>query len=236
MHYWNRDNFESLAALATELASDPRLVELARYCELREQGLRDRAFAALELFISSALSSHVDTQRELALRVLAAHAATPHAHQFMTHPLQSGFLGPVLERWAATEPRAAAPAAALGLLRDDARLLGRALELDPSNDRVRARLVSQLLRYVDHATHHLVESKLIGTTEEALTALDDAERHIRAAATPARMQELAHEVSVYRSLLHDWSEYLREPAGTFPEWCAQRGRPYRWPSIVYYDR
>ena len=234
MHYWNRDNFEGLAQLAEELRSNARLHELARYCELREQGLRGEAFEALDRFLDVTLSSAVDVQREVALLVLGAHARIAAAHQFLSHPLRQRLLDPVLKAWQASEPDAATPVAELGLLHRDAELLERALDLAPSDDRVRACLVSILLGDVEYATHHLVEGKLIGTFEEACATLDQAERHIQTAADPTSMKGFATEVAEHRSLLRDWSAYQQNPTGTFPEWCRERGRAHRWYSIVYY--
>lgn len=236
MHYWNRDNFKGLADLAIELATDPRLADLARYCELREQGLRSEAFAALDRFLVTALTSDAATQRDLVLRILDAHSRTPEAHQFLAHPLQHRLVEPVLTAWSEAEPKAATPVVELALLRGDYPMLDRALRIRPTDDRVRTRLVSKLISDLDYATHHLVEGRLIGTTEDAMDTLVEAEQFLRAAAEPAGMQRLADEVAEFRQLLTDWAEYRQNPTGSFPEYCKARGRTYRWWSIVYYDR
>jgi hypothetical protein len=38
----------------------------------------------------------------------------------------------------------------------------------------------------------------------------------------------------YDALLLDWEAYSATRDGTFPQWCADRGRTYRWPRIYYY--
>ncbi len=234
MHYWNRDNFEGLAELAEQLHRDPRLHDLARYCELREAGRRSDALEALDRFLTAALSSTVEVQRELVLLVLGAHGRIAEAHQFLSHPLRQRLLEPVLEAWCAAEPHNATPIGELGLLHRNADLLERALELNTSDDRVRACLVSILVGQVEYATHHLGEGKLIGTFEVACATLGRAERLIETASNPGSMTGLAAEVAEHRDLLDDWNHYRQDPLGTFPEWCRERGKAHRWWSIVYY--
>jgi len=54
MHYWNRNNFEGLAAIADELRGDPQLGPMGRYCELRAEGLRKRALTVARDFVRTA--------------------------------------------------------------------------------------------------------------------------------------------------------------------------------------
>ena len=235
VHYWNRDNFEGLAQLADALRGDARLDDLARYCELRERGLRTEAFEALNRFLDAALASTLEARREIVLRVLGAHARTATAHQFLSRPLRQRLLEPVLKSWCESEPGSVTPVAELGLLQRDPELLERALHMERSHDRARACLVSILLGQVDYATHHLVEGRLIGTLENACSLLEAAERHLGAAADATSMSGLAAEAAEIRGLLDDWKAYQENPSGTFPEWCQQRSRAHRWWTVVYHD-
>lgn len=225
MHYWNRANFEGLADLARALRADPRLEQLASYCELRERGLRREAFGALERFLEGATALSAEEQREVVLVVLAAHARTPDAHQFLSQPLTKRFVEPVLERWSQDCPEDPVPLAELALLLRDQALLERALELEPRDARVRACLASLLLGRVEFATHHLVEGLFIGDPAESAELLDRVEVLTGGASA---------EVAELRRLLADWTEYRAAPAGTFPEWCRARGREHRWWSVYYY--
>ena len=92
------------------------------------------------------------------------------------------------------------------------------------------------MRYVEFATHNLVEGRLVGTIADAYSALDEAERYARAAVDPGPLRDLVSQIGVYRQLLTDWHEWKSEAKGAFPDWCRERGRPYSWPTIVYYDR
>lgn len=235
MYHWNQSNFEGLAQLAAQLRTDSRLNELARYCELRETGLRREAFQALDNFLAAALSSTIEEQRELAIHVLGAHARITAAHQFLSHPLKERFLVPVLNAWCMAEPRNPIPFGELGVLQRDADTLRQALEFAPANDRVRRCLTALVLGYVDFATHHLAESILIGPFEDACGALDLAESYISSATHPSSLEDLKTAVKEYRDLLGDWDQYRQNPAGTFPQWCTERGRLHRWSNIYYYQ-
>jgi hypothetical protein len=100
-YYWNQKNFEGLTSLSLELRTDSRLERLARYCDLREKGLRRQALAQLRAFIEQTWSWDVTTRREAAIRILDAHWKMPQAHWFLTEPLRKQFLERVLEEWRA---------------------------------------------------------------------------------------------------------------------------------------
>jgi hypothetical protein len=208
---------------------------LARYCELRERGLRREAFAALQGFLGSTAALEPGAQRQLVLRVLAAHARAPEAHQFLSQPLLAGLVEPVLRAWCAEQPSDPVPAAALGLLLGERELLERALALEPADDRVRARLVSQLLGEVDFATHHLSESSFIGEPAAAAAVLEAAESLMQGAADAAHFDALRSELAELRRLLRDWAEYSACPEGSFPDWCRARGRAHRWWTAYCYE-
>lgn len=235
MYYWNKENFEGLLDLARELGETPALAGLARYCVLREQGLRKQALRRLSEFLVQASTWALESARRHVLRILAADARTREVHQFMTHPLLTELIYPVLERWRLEQPTAIEPLRWLGLLRLDASALEEALELDPSDVPVRGRLINMALRDADYSTHHLSESILLLTVEETRASIAAARALIASAPDARAFDYLAAEADEYASLVHDWEAYIQARAGTFPEWCAQRGRRYAWPTIIYYD-
>jgi hypothetical protein len=233
--FWGKDNFEGLKTLSAAFRSEPRLKPLARYCDLREKGIRRQAFAELDIFLTNTVAWDPATQRSVALQVLEAHWATPKAHQFMSEPLWKRFIVPVLERWRKDDPENPVPLSYLALVRHDEELLKDALRQDPRNDRVRASLAWKLIRFVDYATHHLVEGGFIGKEADAAAALAEADEVLKGAPDPAMFQSLKGEVERLRTLLADWDEYRAAPSGDFPEWCRQRNRSHRWWHIAYYD-
>ncbi len=236
LHCRDCSNFEGLTELAADLRSDPLLAGLVRYCELREQGLRADAFAVLERFITDALSCDDQVQRALVLRILKAQARMAEVHQFLSYPLRRRLVEHVLANWSEADPRDTIPVVELALLRQDPPLLDRALQMCPSDDRVRACLVSYLVERVDFATHHLNESKFLGSVADAVASLDQAEHHISNAVDPSGMIRLSERVAELRALLSNWTDYQRSPEGTFPEWCQARGHKHGWWNVYYYER
>jgi hypothetical protein len=235
-HYWNRDNFEGLTSLTLELRTDSRLESLARYCDLREKGLRRQALAVVRAFIEQARSWDVTARREAATRILNAHWRVPQAHWFLTEPLRKQFLARVLEEWRAAEPENPVPTRYLALLCCDRKLLYDALGMNPKDDQVRVMIAAQLIRFVNYATHHLVEGLFIGDEAEVEAALAEAAAVLKEVSDPSSAQPLNDEEQSLSALLADWREYRYAPQGSFPEWCYQRNRNHRWWSIFYYDQ
>jgi hypothetical protein len=235
-YYWNRENFEGLTSLSLELRTDSRLESLARYCDLREKGLRRQALAELRTFIGQTRSWDVTARREAATRILDAHWKMPRAHWFLTEPLRKQFLEYVLEEWRAVEPENPVPTRYLALLCHDRKLLYDALAMNPKDDQIRAMIAAQLIKFVDYATHHLVEGVFIGDEAEAEAALEEAAGVLKEVSDPSLVQPLNDEAQSLSALLADWREYRDAPRGGFPEWCYRRNRTHRWWSIVYYDQ
>jgi hypothetical protein len=235
-YYWNRENFEGLTSLSLELRTDSRLESLARYCDLREKGLRRQGLTELRAFIEQARSWDVTARREAATRILDAHWKMPQAHWFLTEPLRKQFLERVLEEWRAVEPDNPVPTRYLALLCHDRKLLYDALGMKPKDDQVRAMIAAQLIKFVDYATHHLVEGLFIGDEAEAEAALVEAAAVLKEVSDPSSVQPLNDEAQSLAALLADWREYRDAPQGSFPEWCYRRNRTHRWWGVVYYDQ
>ena len=235
MHYWNKGNFEGLLELAAELKKTSELRELAEYCMLREKGLRSRAMTHLDEFLNKASLWDPDSARRNVLIVLKADARTPAAHQFKTHPLLTRLIYPTLEQWATDEPSSVEPLRWLGLLRSDPDTLSRALSLTPSDVPVRRRLINIAIETADYATHHLSESVLLSTVAETRDSISSARQLIASAPNFKPFADLVAEIDKYEQMLDDWEDYSQSLDGTFPQWCAAKGRTYSWPSIVYYD-
>lgn len=235
MYYWNKDNFEGLLDLALEFEKEPELIGLSEYCKLREKGLRKQALHCLRIFLREASSWNNETSRCHALTILSANARTPKAHQFMTHPLLTDLLIPVLEQWLADNPSAIVPLRWLGLLRSDRDALRSVLSRDPTDVPVRRRLICFALSTADYATHHLSESILLLTVEETRASIAAARQLIASAPDSNLFSYWLAEADEYEQMLDDWEAWNNLPIGTFPEWCLKLERNYSWPTVFYYD-
>jgi hypothetical protein len=157
-------------------------------------------------------------------------------HQFLTQPLLARFILPTLEQWVREVPDSQVGVRWLGMLRRERPLLNRALELQPADVEVRRVLADWILSDVDHATHHLVESRFLGDLKTVWHALAEARDLLEAAPDASLLADLAREIDDFTALLKDWESFADSGETNFPEWCADRGRSYKWRTIVYYDR
>jgi hypothetical protein len=234
VHYWNKDNFEGLSQLASALDGHALLSPLAEYCRAREQGLRRQALSVLDAFLDSTGSWSDQSARSACQTLLELHARTPHAHQFLTQPLLARFILPTLDQWLLEIPDSQVALRWLGILRRDRLLLERALALEPADIAVRRLLVDWLLSDVEHATHHLVESRLLGELEPTRRSLADALALVQKAPDASSFTDLAQEIGNLDALLADWEAFSRSAEVNFPDWCSKHGRSYVWPKISYY--
>ena len=224
-----------MTQLAVALGAHRRLESLAEYCRYRERGLRKQAFVALETFLQTSAEWDVDVARSQCRTILELQEVHGEAHHFLTHPLRTRFILPTLDSWLLECPDDRIPIRWVGILRRDLSLLQRALDLEPADVYVRRQVAGWFIAEVDYATHHLGEGTLLGELETIHSALDQARRVVEAAPDLRALVALAHEIQHYESLLRDWEDFSCAPVGTFPEWCANRGRSYGWPVIVYYE-
>lgn len=234
MHYWNKDNFEGLLQIAEALESDPLLAPLAEYCRLRERGLRGNALQSLESFLLNAETWDTRARQRACIKILELDSRTPSAHQFLATPTLVRFIFPVLEQWYNDDPNSQLALRWIGIFRRDPEYLEKALALSPDDDPVRRKLASILLDGVDTATHHLVESRLLGDLDATKKALAEARALIESAPDQTHLKQVLEEISDYEDLMSDWEAYSTNPQGTFPQWCANQGKPRNWPTIIYY--
>ena len=237
MHYWNKDNFEGLLDLAAALEqSNSEFALLSKYCRGRESGLRQKAFEDLNQFLDIAKSWPEKKSRAQCITILELQSLVSAAHQFLSQPLLSKFIEPVLEKWLSDQPNNVSALRWLGLLNGKFEYLSKALALSPDDNPVRAKLISLELDEIDFATHHLDENHLIGDLNEVLQSIDSATQLLSEAPRGFPAKRFEEEISQYASMLKDWKDYSATPVGTFPEWCAARARPYVWPTKIYYDK
>jgi len=216
----------------------------ARYCRLREQGLRRAALHALDDFLCAAERWPFEGRREFAVWIsgVLEERETPY-DDLTPHPLIARLLRPALLEWSEREPGAALPHRWLGLFFSEYphaqtgagshEHLRRAIELDPGEQPARVRLIHHGLGYLDFAVHHLPAS-YIGDPEEDLAFTAEVAGLIEGVADPRTRNELGAELAAARQLVEDWIAFRAEGAPDFDEWCRVRGRAYEWQRHYFY--
>ncbi|MFM7516087.1 MAG: hypothetical protein ACKO3V_04030, partial [Pirellula sp.] len=171
--YWNQQNFEGLIAVADSIADQPQWNLFARYCRLRERGLRPQSLQAITELIAEAAGWGDNARREFADWIYSTFLRHPEVHQLIPTPLNQQLLVPTLRKWAALESSTAIPERWLGFATGDHQHFANALSRDPTDDISRYRLVSRDLADVDHQCHHLPDY-FIGEIGTAIMTLDRA--------------------------------------------------------------
>lgn len=141
MWYWNQQNFEGLIAVADSIADQPHWTLFARYCRLREKGLRLQSLQAISELIDEAARWTDYTRRKFADWIYSTSLRNPKVHQLIPMPLNQQFLVPTLQEWAASEPFNATPERWLGFATADHWHFSNALAIDSTDDMSRYRLV-----------------------------------------------------------------------------------------------
>ncbi len=170
MHYWRQDSFDTLDHLQKRFAAIPELSDYVRYIELLGQGLRKEALKHIEDLVSTLRALPADRQRHFA-SLLCRETEAESGHRLLPDPLSRRFIQPVIEEWKRSEPVNPEPFRWTGILDD----LIRAVQLDPSCDLTRRRLIMRILGFVGFSTHELPAGYL-GVVEDDKDLLRAAKR------------------------------------------------------------
>ena len=234
MHYWNKTNFNGLREIAESLQQKNGYEGYARYCLLREKGLKKEALAELRSFIDQSRMLPVNEQRAMACGLAELHFYNRDVHQFLPQPAVA-YIGDVLQKWCDESPSTPEPYRWCGVVCGKPEFFERALQEDPEDKISLSRLALQELQSVDFATHHLSESIFLGSESEADAALAKAAAYVMRLPVNESKARHLEEIAYYRSLLSAWREYeggsRQKP---FPEWSAEHGYKFTFGSIVYY--
>jgi hypothetical protein len=234
MHYWNEHNFKGLKDIAEHLQLKEGYESFARYCLLREKGLKKNALIELRTFIEEAQSLPVEKQRTIACELTELHFYNSDVHQLLPQPAVA-YIGGVLLAWCDISPPQPEPYCWCGVICGNTAFFERALTIDPEDRISLSRLALKELQAVDFATHHLSESIFLGSESEADTALAKAASYVIKLPADEAKTEHMREISYYRTLLNAWREY--KSSGTqmsFPEWSSQCGHKFDLGSVFYY--
>lgn len=235
MYYWNQVNFDGLREIGDAMQARPGLSHLARYCLLREQGLRKQALAELLTFVAETSQRPLDEQRELACRLTLLHFENRNVHQLLAGPLRA-YLQGVFASWCAEKPALAEPYRWLGVLSREPQHFEMALKFDAEDCIALGWLASEALNAVDFATHHLGESRLLGALDDAYAWLERAEAYAGRLQSGKAQANFLEEVAGYRELLDAWRAYeALTPELSFPDWSRERGLGFAFAAAFYYE-
>lgn len=197
MHHWRKASFDKLASLKERLAGVPELSDYVSYTELLARGLRKEALKHIEDLLSTLRALPHERQRSLA-SLLCRETEGETGHRLLPEPLRRRFIVPVIDAWKSAEPSNPEPFRWTSALND----LIRAVELDPSCDHTRRRLILKILGFVGCSTHELPTGYL-GVVEDDYDLLRVAQRE-------AQLLRDAKLRETYRLLIADEKKELDE--------------------------
>ena len=180
------------------------LAQYVAYLSCLEHGLRRQALDHIDPLLQGLKALDVARQRELA-SILCRETEVSRGHKLIPHPLQTKFIGPVLRNWIESDPDAAEPRRWTHDLED----LKRAVELDPSCDHTRWRLIMRILRHVAFSTHELPQGYLgdVETDEDLLILVGREAQKLNDGETRAKCLELIREeqrgIDAYKQTRHN---------------------------------
>jgi hypothetical protein len=171
MHFWRKDFFETLNKVAAEANKTPEWSDYATFCVEYERGLRKKAFAILDRFISVYERASFADRRRFVSWLLYQAEGREGRHMLLPHQLNVRLIEPTLLEWTMEDPDCSEPHRWLG----GSEHLKQAIELDPTDEIARRKLIVWVMSQVSDAVHELPFGYL-GNPFEDLALLADAEK------------------------------------------------------------
>ena len=202
MHFWREDYFKTLQDVAAEARAVPVCADYAAFCEDYERGLRSKAFAILEHFMSS-LERAPFAERQRFVSWLSRHADRREGrHMLIPYPLHVRIVEPTLLEWTLVEPRCSEPHLWLGGYEH----VRRAFELEPDNQLARRKLIMLVWGRVDCEAYELHVGYL-SNVDKDLAVLSEVEELWKGLSNEEDRLSLAADLSEDRRLIE---EHLRK--------------------------
>ena len=216
-------------------SANPAWMDYANYCILREKGLRKEAFTSLSNFLSAARNWPFEDQKGFVLWLCdQMDKIRDGGYGPYPNPLMKQLVEPVFEKCLEEEGVSGELYALKAQYTCDFDAYFKAIALDPDNARARVALARASILAVQYSTHHL-PAHFIGSVDEALESAEEAREHLFHLVDGKTRASLEKWLKEEVHLLDDWIEFKQSDGEDFGRWCEERGRTYRWNTIIYYE-
>jgi hypothetical protein len=223
MWYWRKGNHEGLLNFAEKIQNEPDLDLYAKYCFLREKGLRKQAFQNLNNFISSALSWSLEKRFQFVDSLHHVLNENEEIYDLIPQPLDNRIVQPTLLEWIKVNPDDPSGYRWLG----EENNWRKALLLNSSEQISRIRLIKRLIYCSYFSTHHLPEG-YIGNPSEDLMGLNEAQGLLSGMLDQTQKNEFIQEINHYRDLVQSYYDYERSKESvSFETWAIANDRMYQ---------
>lgn len=165
MWSWNQDYFEGLKEIGEAYAGRNDYERFSEYCLIKEAGLKKKANAKANDFVTHISLLSVARRREIIVDLAELNYQHPKVHSLINHPIQM-MMQETLRVWTEEEPDSLLANRWYGFYGGWSDAFEAALRIDPYDHISLSRLTTYLLNDVDYATHHLNESFFIGSEKK----------------------------------------------------------------------
>ncbi len=235
MYNWEKEMSDSLKAIVDKYSENDDLKNYSEYCRFMELGLRKKALESVKLFVSQLALYDSSKQQSIANELIELQYFNQNIFKLQSFPLQEKLIA-ILEHWIICKDVSAIPFRWLGYLKNDSSYYKDALERDSKDQISIVQLAKGFLANVDFQMHHLGESILLGTTEDAEIDLDQAQTFIEQIDSIEIIEQLIGELNQLRTILELWNKYKADEVQIpFPDWSRTEGFDFRFPSTFYYE-
>jgi tetratricopeptide (TPR) repeat protein len=218
MEYCNKNRFETLKKIGDNYTEKENYSYFASYCYSKEKGLKQEAQKDLKDYIEFIHSENILEQREIANEITTLSYNNKKITEILPYPLKKLFISIFLE-WIESEDENYLPQRWLGYLEHDIAYYEKAYKLNPNDDVSILEIIRFEIESVAYQVHHIAESALIGTVQEARDSLNKIEllaKHVKDSKIKGRILDTA---SKYEELLEKWAEYKQLDCNEcFGEW------------------
>ena len=236
MTYWNQKNFEGLKQIGEKYSSIPDYETFSKYCLFKEKGIKKKAIASINKFVSDVKTKPISKQREIAKELAELAFWNGNIHQLLSYPLKT-YLKQIFSNWTEENCNDSEVFRFMAFISSDYTFYEKALSINPDDEICHYKLALAHIDDVDYQTHHLSESLFLGTINDAINSLEAAKLHIEKIESDRYRIELMEEYQYSKMLIEAWVEYVELKIDiSFPEWSTKKGYKFNFFSVVYYEK
>jgi len=209
---------ESLLILSKLSDKNPKLDEYSKYCLLREQGLRKKAFDHLERFIKDIITWSLEERIEFVKLLFPYFEDVKDAdYGGFPQPLNIKVVKPTLEEWCSLEKTNGNPFRWYGKYYRSEEHLNKALKLNPNDDLARITLILWWSDKIYYSLHHLPYS-YIGNYEKDIELMGEIKKQVYLLNNKEMKESATRNMKINMEILTNYQNWIKTGDSDFTKW------------------
>ncbi len=233
-----KEQNNALLTIAEVTSKNPKWKEYSAYCLNREKGLRKLAFKNLDNFITSTQNWTINEKIDFVKVIFSLFESVSEAdYGGFPQPLSEKVIKPTLEKWCNFEKTDNNPFRWYGkYYRSEDHLLT-ALEINPSDDLARSKILDWWTYNIYYSIHHLPEV-YIGNLQEDLLLIEKIKEQISLLVDDKRKDYYTKELSEDFEIIQNYVEWKKSGHSDFEEWGKENEKRvgYNVTRVYYYEK